>query len=117
MGYLSGGISFEGFYTDIWKIDLDTLEWFQLDYILQTDMLFHRTAVVEETYLYSLNADFNDFNYTYSLEKFILSPPTLYRQCLEKIERSLNLRTCIASLPPSIADDLSSENHDPSLDI
>ncbi|KII71176.1 Kelch domain-containing protein 10 [Thelohanellus kitauei] len=110
--YLSGGQSGRTSYTDIWKFDFENLEWCKLDYTLQKGMYIHSTSVVDDTYLYSYNAEPNKEYITHLLERFTIRPPTLYRQCLEKISISPNLRDCISSLPTAIADELNFHNTD-----
>ncbi|KII71380.1 hypothetical protein RF11_09139 [Thelohanellus kitauei] len=105
--YLSGGEDDVEFYTDIWKIDFESIEWCKLDYSL----CLHTTSVVEDKYLYRYNADQDDSNDPYFLERFILRPPTLYRPSLEKICRSPNMRHWISSLPPVVAYYLNFDNN------
>ncbi|KII73468.1 hypothetical protein RF11_04454 [Thelohanellus kitauei] len=116
-GYRNGGDTESEFLADIWKIDLETLEWCQIDYVysfyiytLQTDIYFHPTSVVEDTYLFSFDRDVQDSNYHNLLKRFILRPQTLYRQCLEKISRYPNSRYLIASFPITIASGLNFVN-------
>ncbi|KII65424.1 Kelch domain-containing protein 10 [Thelohanellus kitauei] len=105
-GYLSGGKNSTRYYSDIWKIDLETLEWFKLKYNLNICMFFHCTAVVNDCFLYTYGGDGHYSHYRNSLERFTVQPPTLYRLCIEYIRRSLNLMTCAKILPTSILNDL-----------
>ncbi|KII71245.1 Kelch domain-containing protein 10 [Thelohanellus kitauei] len=107
-GYMSGGkiLYSDQYYSDIWRIDFETLEWIKLPYILKTGLTSHTMSVVDEIYLYSFGGCDIGSNYFNSLQRFILRPPSLYRLCLESIGKSQNLNSYIKSLPPSIVDEL-----------
>ncbi|KII71178.1 Kelch domain-containing protein 10 [Thelohanellus kitauei] len=115
-GYMSGGESLSELYSDIWKIDLESLEWSKMDYTLKKAVCDHYMAVIDECYLYSYGGFDTNLNYSNSLERIILRPPTLYRLCLQSICRSPNIRIYRQSLPPSIMDELNLNDDEPSID-
>ncbi|KII73976.1 Tip elongation aberrant protein 3 [Thelohanellus kitauei] len=106
-GYMSGGVcpyTFNG-YSDIWRFDLDTLEWLKLDYSLKACLSRHVMLVVDDLYLYSFGGRCKKYRDLNLLQKFILQPPTLYRLSIESVLRSPNVKIYIKSLPPSIRDE------------
>ncbi|KII61191.1 Kelch domain-containing protein 10 [Thelohanellus kitauei] len=105
-GYLSGGMSSTTHHSDMWKIDLETLEWFKLDYSLKTCIFNHCMSVVDDFYLFSFGGMGHHPDRLNKLQKFIIRPPTLYRLCLESISRSPNMRIYAKSLPVAIANEL-----------
>ncbi|KII71168.1 Kelch domain-containing protein 1 [Thelohanellus kitauei] len=116
-GFLSGGGCLTGFYTDIWKIDLETLEWSKMDYNLNAEIMDHNMCIVDETYLYvygGLDTDLNDLD---SMERFTLKLPTLYRLGLESVCRSPNRTSYVMSLPSAILDELNLVDNDSLSDV
>ncbi|KII65471.1 Kelch domain-containing protein 10 [Thelohanellus kitauei] len=114
LGYLCGGKNPHTFtsYNDIWRIDLETLEWIKLDYTVQTTEFIQCTSVVNGSYLYSFEGEGNGYDRKYMLQRFTVQPPTLYRLCLESITRSPSLRNCSNYLPAAIVDELDLNNND-----
>ncbi|KII71177.1 hypothetical protein RF11_09198 [Thelohanellus kitauei] len=105
---MSGGKIF-GTYTyfsDILKIDLETLKWFKLDYSLETCVCRHRMFVIDNSYLYCFGGVPKDRHNLHSLEIFMIRPVTLYHQCLKSICTSPNSRIYNQYLPASIRDEL-----------
>ncbi|KII71194.1 Kelch domain-containing protein 10 [Thelohanellus kitauei] len=107
-GYMSGGKTPDSntYSSEIWKIDLETLEWLKLDYSLKSGCILHCMTILDDTYLYSYGACDSDSYERDTFESFIVRPPTLYRYCLEHIRRSPNLTNNLESLPTSIMNEL-----------
>ncbi|KII65477.1 Kelch domain-containing protein 10 [Thelohanellus kitauei] len=106
LGYLSGGESSAGYRSDIWRIDLETLEWFKLYYCLKARIFNHCMSVVNDCYLYSFGGLGLHPDRLNTLQTFIVRPPTLYRLCLESISKSPNLRGYAKRLPAAIIDEI-----------
>ncbi|KII71151.1 Kelch domain-containing protein 1 [Thelohanellus kitauei] len=106
-GIMSGGIMPYSniYYSDIWWIDLESLEWFKIEYSLTTGVYDHRMSVVDDYHLYSFGG-YHDEGCLNSLERFPVQPPTLYRLCLEFISQSPILINHTESLPAAIVDEL-----------
>ncbi|KII63055.1 Kelch domain-containing protein 10 [Thelohanellus kitauei] len=113
-GFMSGGMIPDTniFHSDIWRIDLETLEWFKLNYTLTTGIYDHRMTVVDDSYLYSFGGDGNYHARLSLLDKFIIQPPALYRRCQETISKYPNLKSNIKSIPAAILDELNLNNND-----
>ncbi|KII75002.1 hypothetical protein RF11_04651 [Thelohanellus kitauei] len=112
VGFMSGGIRpFNTYWTscDIWRIDLENLEWLKLEYYLKTSVYDHRMCVVDDNYLYSFGG-YHDEGSNDTLECFTVQPPRLYRLCLESFSHLPNLRKYNMSLPPAIVDELNFNN-------
>ncbi|KII74880.1 Kelch domain-containing protein 1 [Thelohanellus kitauei] len=108
IGFMSGGIrpySTNMIYSDIWRIDLECLEWFQLEYSLKTGVYGHCTSLVDDFYLYTFGGYHGD-GFVNTWERFTVQPKTLYYSCLECIRHSQNLRNHKQSLPVAIANQL-----------
>ncbi|KII65473.1 Kelch domain-containing protein 10 [Thelohanellus kitauei] len=110
--YLCGGQNPQAYtyHYDIWRIDLETLEWVKLDYTLKKAMCFQCTSVVNDSHLYSFVGEGDGWDRQYSLQRFTVQPPTLCRICLESMSRSPSLRTHTKSLPGVVIDELDFEN-------
>ncbi|KII65589.1 Kelch domain-containing protein 10 [Thelohanellus kitauei] len=107
-GWISGGnimTTYRPFY-DIWKIDLQNLEWLKADYTLGIGIFDHCTSIVDDCYLFSFGGQMGETDRDNTFRKIIIRPPTLYRRCLETVSRSLNVKSLRMALPPSILDDL-----------
>ncbi|KII66113.1 Kelch domain-containing protein 10 [Thelohanellus kitauei] len=111
-GYLSGGMISGRYNSDVWRIDLGTLEWFKLDYSLETGLGIHCMSVIYDSYLYIFGGDSNNSDPVITLERFTVRIPTLFRKCWESINRSPSLRRLAATLPTSIINELDLCNHD-----
>ncbi|KII73980.1 hypothetical protein RF11_11579 [Thelohanellus kitauei] len=113
-GYMNGGAcpyTYDG-YSDIWRFDLDTLEWLKCDYSLKECLLRHVMLVVDDLYFYSFGGrdiEFDDWNI---FQKFNLKPPTLYRLGIESVIRSPNVKIYIKSLPLSIREEFGIHDDD-----
>ncbi|KII67086.1 hypothetical protein RF11_00992 [Thelohanellus kitauei] len=105
-GYLSGGKISDTLYSDIWRIDLETLEWVKLDYSTQTGLDINCTCIVDDCYLFRIGGYESDSDELKVFERLTIQPPGLYRLCLESISRSQNLEINGISLPTSIMDEL-----------
>ncbi|KII67251.1 Nitrile-specifier protein 5 [Thelohanellus kitauei] len=105
-GYLSGGEDQQEYYHGIWKIDLESLEWFKLDYSLRCGRYKHNMAVIEDSILYVFGGKCAHRICRDKLERCTVQPPKLYRLCLETIGRSPNQRSISKPLPQSIVDEL-----------
>ncbi|KII72817.1 Kelch domain-containing protein 10 [Thelohanellus kitauei] len=107
LGFMSGGMEpyINTYYSDIWMIDLLTLEWFKLQYSLTRGVFYHRISIVDDCYLYSFGG-YSDDGSIDTLESFMVQPPKLYRLCRESIIQSPNLSNNAKSLPVSIMDEL-----------
>ncbi|KII68978.1 Kelch domain-containing protein 10 [Thelohanellus kitauei] len=105
--YLSGGRnrSLKIIYSDIWKLDLETLEWYELDYSLRTGLYLHCTSVVDDCYLFIFGGYGSRSNNHNTFERFIVRPPTLYRLGRESIIRSPNFERHMEYLPPFFVDE------------
>ncbi|KII74876.1 Kelch domain-containing protein 10 [Thelohanellus kitauei] len=117
-GYMCGGniSNTNVYYSDVWKIDLETLEWFKMDYSLNAGICFHCSTVVDDSYMYyfgGLGHGFDGFN---TLGWFIIRPPSLYRLCLQTIGHSPNRKNNTISLPAAIADELNLNDNNSSCD-
>ncbi|KII71166.1 Kelch domain-containing protein 1 [Thelohanellus kitauei] len=110
-GLMSGGFKpyIHTYYSDIWRIDLDTLEWCKHDYNLKTGLIFNNMAVVDDQ-LYNFGGFDTNVDYENSFQKFTLRPPALYRICLEYIRRSMCVRNYIMFFPTAIVDELHFDN-------
>ncbi|KII66109.1 Kelch domain-containing protein 10 [Thelohanellus kitauei] len=113
-GYLCGGESSKGYHYDIWRIDLETLEWLKLDYSLKNGLKFNSMSVVDDSYLYSFGGRRNADDILNTFEMFTVQPPSLYHLCLESISRSPRFRNRANSLPIAFQDDLNLDNNDSS---
>ncbi|KII67087.1 Kelch domain-containing protein 10 [Thelohanellus kitauei] len=109
-GYLSGGKNSHTVFYDIWRIDLETLEWIKLDYSFQTGFGVFSTTVVDDCYLFGVGMLHYVFEYN-ALERLTIRPPSLYRRCIESIKRSPNLIICSMSLPAAIVDELNLDHN------
>ncbi|KII65474.1 Kelch domain-containing protein 10 [Thelohanellus kitauei] len=110
-GYLSGGMSSTTHNSDIWKINIETLEWFKLENPYKRGLVYHTMSVINDSYLFTFGGwrDHND--HLRYMQKFPIRPPTLYRLCLESISRSPNLISYTKSLPAAILDELNLDNN------
>ncbi|KII65476.1 Kelch domain-containing protein 10 [Thelohanellus kitauei] len=117
-GYLNGGKVQETSknFSDIWKIDLVSLEWVKLDHALKAGTSDHCTSVLNDSYLYRFGGKSQDSDCHNTLEKITIRPPTLFQLCLESIKRSPKLRTYANYLPPVILNDVNFDKNDSSLD-
>ncbi|KII67083.1 Kelch domain-containing protein 10 [Thelohanellus kitauei] len=106
LGYLVGGKKADTIYTDIWRIDLETLEWVKLEYSTHTGLDISCTSIVDNCYLFSAEGCDYDSGLLKVFERFTIQPPTLYQLSLESLKRSPNLGINGISLPPSIMDEL-----------
>ncbi|KII63056.1 Kelch domain-containing protein 10 [Thelohanellus kitauei] len=113
LGYLSGGDSMGRYYSDIWRIDLEELQWCKLHYTLIKGICGHHTSIVDDSCLYSFGGFTDSFENLQLFQNFTLRPPSLYRLCLESIRRSPNFRRYAQLLPVAIVDELSlyNKNH------
>ncbi|KII61159.1 Kelch domain-containing protein 10 [Thelohanellus kitauei] len=103
--YMSGGIVGDSrSVSDIWRMDLETLEWLKLDVSLQTGEYHHLMSVVDDCYLYSFGANGQGLDFFDKFERFTLRPPSLYLLSLETVCRSPNMSSLISSLPSDIVD-------------
>ncbi|KII71180.1 hypothetical protein RF11_09201 [Thelohanellus kitauei] len=98
----SGGTRF----SDIWRLDLETLDWFKLDCCHKSGTYFHYISIVDDSYLYSIGGDSRGLPWLQPFERFTLRLPSLYRQSLESVFRSPNRLSYIKSLPAAIVDEL-----------
>ncbi|KII63906.1 Actin-fragmin kinase [Thelohanellus kitauei] len=116
--YMSGGKSEDGSicFSDIWRIDLENLEWLKLNDFLKTAGDGHKMCVVEDVYLYSFRGDGSDEGCFKRLERFTLRFPSLYRLSLECLFRSPNVRNYIKLLPTRIMVDLNLSDKNSYLD-
>ncbi|KII61152.1 Kelch domain-containing protein 10 [Thelohanellus kitauei] len=105
-GYMSGGMSSTQLYSDIWKIDLKTLEWTKLDYSLKSGVFSHCMSLVNYCYLYTFGGLGHHTDRPNAFQRFTIQPPKLYHICLEFISNSPRRRTYIKYLPRSIVDEL-----------
>ncbi|KII65617.1 hypothetical protein RF11_10055 [Thelohanellus kitauei] len=105
---MSGGRNFDTDtdLLDIWRIDLETLEWVKLDKSLPRTIYSHRMSVVEDCFLYNVGAYEISSRYFDVMERFILKVPSLFRICLESVCRLPNITNYINLLPPYIVDHL-----------
>ncbi|KII62215.1 hypothetical protein RF11_06586 [Thelohanellus kitauei] len=101
-------------YSDIWRIDFETLEWFKLEYLHKSGTYHHIMCVVDDTYLYSIGGRDNNSRRLTTFERFTLLPPSLYRICLESICRSPNRASYLRLLPAAIVDELNLNDNDSS---
>ncbi|KII60359.1 Kelch domain-containing protein 10 [Thelohanellus kitauei] len=118
VGFMSGGIRPYTTYkinSDIWRIDLECVEWRKLENSLNPSVYDHSMAVIDDSYLYSFGGYHNEC-WINTLERFTVQPPTLYRLCLESICQSPNLRNYTKILPAAIADELNFNGNNSSLD-
>ncbi|KII61997.1 hypothetical protein RF11_14155 [Thelohanellus kitauei] len=90
----------------IWKIDLESLEWFKLDNSLKSRIYAHNMAVMADSILYVFGLYFDVPICAYKLERFMVQPPAIYRLCLETLARSQSERNLTTSVPVSILDEL-----------
>ncbi|KII63052.1 hypothetical protein RF11_09666 [Thelohanellus kitauei] len=118
-GYLSCGENLFGSSHQIWKIDLESLEWFKLDYVskcfisfLTSGIFMHKMAVVADSTLYVFNVGCHIPFCSFRLVRFAVQSPALYGLCLETIARSPNVRSIAESLPASIVDELNINSTD-----
>ncbi|KII63876.1 Kelch domain-containing protein 10 [Thelohanellus kitauei] len=104
--YMSGGRApNDMFCSDIWKIDLETLECSQLDYSHETGICSHMISVVDDTYLYRVGGQSFSSPCINNVERFTLRLPSLLRLSLESICRSPNINSYIKSLPAPIVNE------------
>ncbi|KII66643.1 hypothetical protein RF11_01909 [Thelohanellus kitauei] len=82
-------------YHDIWRMDLDSLEWIKMDYVIGTLADHVELSVVDDAYLYSFGMISRGSPFINTLERFTVQPPSLYRLCLEAVYRSPNMRSYI----------------------
>ncbi|KII71145.1 hypothetical protein RF11_09164 [Thelohanellus kitauei] len=110
---MSGGKIFgiDTYYSDIWKIDLETLEWVKLDYSLKTGLFSHRMSIVDDCYLYSFGSFCLDLDFLNAFERFTLQLPSIYRLCLESFCRSPNVGSYLMALPSAIVNELNFDNY------
>ncbi|KII70759.1 Kelch domain-containing protein 10 [Thelohanellus kitauei] len=82
-GYLSGGNipNTRTCYSDIWKMDLESLGWTKLDYTLKTAVREHTTYVVKDCPLYSFGGVRPSSLRKNTLECFDVESDTLSRVC------------------------------------
>ncbi|KII62269.1 Kelch domain-containing protein 10 [Thelohanellus kitauei] len=106
VGFMSGGINpnFNVVFSDIWRINLETFEWFKLEYSLKTGVYCHRMSVIDDYYLNSFGG-YRDIYIPNPLECFTIRPKSLYHLCLESIYKSSNLRHYADFLPPAMAEE------------
>ncbi|KII74857.1 Kelch domain-containing protein 10 [Thelohanellus kitauei] len=116
--YMSGGGGVRAYtcYSDIWRLDLESMEWFKLDYTLQTGIECHSMTIVDDEYLYSVGGKDVNLCHLHTMERFTLKPPSLYRLCLETVCRSPNMTSYVKSLPASITDELNLNENDYNVD-
>ncbi|KII72561.1 hypothetical protein RF11_13258 [Thelohanellus kitauei] len=115
VGFMSGGIRpFNTYWTsgDIWRIDLESLEWLKLEHV--GHVYDHRMSVVEDNYLYSFGG-YHDEGSSDAFECFTVQPPRLYRLCLECIRNSADLKKYTICLPAAIVDEFNFNDNDSSL--
>ncbi|KII73614.1 Ras guanine nucleotide exchange factor F [Thelohanellus kitauei] len=107
-GYMGGGKipNTNMYFFDIWKFNLETLEWFQLDYTLNSNIRQHSMCIVDECCLYTFGGFRPHAARFESFEMFIVQPLTLYSQCLKSICRSPNKSSLVKRLPAAILNDL-----------
>ncbi|KII73925.1 hypothetical protein RF11_15627 [Thelohanellus kitauei] len=91
---------------DIWRIDLERLEWIKLDCRFKEGKYYHLTSLVDDSYLYCLGGDHSKNIYRNELQKFTVEPKTLYRLCIESIQHLPILRIRAEYLPPFFQDEL-----------
>ncbi|KII69390.1 Kelch domain-containing protein 10 [Thelohanellus kitauei] len=108
IGYMSGGkhLGSSSYLSDIFKIDLDILLWFRVDYTLEVGIYDHCTSIVDDCYLFSFGGRRFDIDEDTTFQKIMIRPPTLYRLCLESVHRSQKEESLSQELPISILDDL-----------
>ncbi|KII72046.1 Kelch domain-containing protein 10 [Thelohanellus kitauei] len=104
--FISGGNGLGTYFSDIWRIDLENLEWIKLEITHERSVSMHGMAIIDDCYLYSFGGMRVEDYTPNTFERFILRPPTLYRLCLEYISRSPDLRSLTDFLPASIVDEL-----------
>ncbi|KII72043.1 hypothetical protein RF11_05933 [Thelohanellus kitauei] len=97
-------------YSDIWRIDLESLEWFKLDYTHKIRKYDHIVSVVDDSYLYSVGCWFAKKPLINTIERFTLRLPSLYRLSLESVCRSPNCKIYLKSLSSAIVDELNNKN-------
>ncbi|KII73978.1 hypothetical protein RF11_11577 [Thelohanellus kitauei] len=98
--------------SDIWRIDLETLEWVKLDFCFNIGRYDHCMSVVDGCYLCSFGGERPCFRDYKRIAMFPVQLPSLYRLCLESLRRSPNSQSYIESLPKSITDELNINNND-----
>ncbi|KII61569.1 Actin-fragmin kinase [Thelohanellus kitauei] len=83
--YMSGGSTdhMGSFYSDVWRIDLETLEWEKIDYFHETGVYDQLMSVVNDSYVYIVGGYDKNSHYLNTFERFAIRPPSLYRLCLE----------------------------------
>ncbi|KII74849.1 hypothetical protein RF11_12991 [Thelohanellus kitauei] len=100
---------------DMWKINLESLEWSKLEYSLSTGVYDHRMSIVNGCYLYSFGG-YREEGCINTIERFIVQPPTLYRFCLQSISQAPRWRNYIKSLPVAIRNELNLNYYNSSFD-
>ncbi|KII68508.1 Kelch domain-containing protein 10 [Thelohanellus kitauei] len=73
--YISGGEFCGGYLSDIWRIDLETLEWFQLAETFNTGVYLHCTSIVSESNLYRFGGVRHGSNSLNKFERIRVWPP------------------------------------------
>ncbi|KII68513.1 hypothetical protein RF11_14039 [Thelohanellus kitauei] len=101
--------------SEIWRIDLDRLEWYKMEYSLKTAVFDNRMCVVNDYYLYTFGG-YHDESCANTFERFNIRPIKLYHLCLESISHSPNMRKYQNTLPVSIKDELNSNENDTSFE-
>ncbi|KII61167.1 Kelch domain-containing protein 10 [Thelohanellus kitauei] len=90
--YVSGGEYADGYYSDVWRIDLETLEWLKLDTTLKPDMSYLNTFVVDDSYLYCFGGTSQNSDGFITLECYQIVPPKSDDACLESIKQPTRLK-------------------------
>ncbi|XP_033648079.1 kelch domain-containing protein 10-like isoform X2 [Asterias rubens] len=97
-GYITGGYGGKKIFDDIWRINLDTLQWTQLDIRLPKPVYFHSSAITPSGCLYyhgGVVSPTGDER-SDSLIRIWLKIPSLLKMCWEK---TLSLIPDLHSLP------------------
>ncbi|KII72339.1 hypothetical protein RF11_10737 [Thelohanellus kitauei] len=113
---MSGGQMLDDFtvYSDIWRINLETLQWFKLDYTHKIEIFCVIACVVEDSYLYLVAGVSNGELFGSKLERFDIRYPSLCGLCLESIRPSPNIKSLTKSLPADILDEIKNIENDSS---
>ncbi|KII70807.1 Kelch domain-containing protein 10 [Thelohanellus kitauei] len=117
-GYLGGGRHPEHntLYSDIWKVDLESLEWLKLNYTFKTGIKNHQMAVIKDVKLFSFGGGGDNPDSPHDLERFMVNVPTLYNLGLEYVSRDPKMKKLTDSLPSAILDELNLNQSDRSVD-